>query len=175
MLRKQLVLISCRYFDAQNWWNNKKGQIIRLFFLFLVPYIRFLFESLQLIRQFSPRFDQISGCSKLLKYFNIFQKFLRRSKFYLFHTNVSYFSTLHQKSFFFNKTNSCSRSNWLKCYIKILNLILSAALFYRSGGVRNYFLYKAPIYLPTENIKFFGQNGWSVHTWEPYVARCFMN
>ena len=45
---------------------NKKGQIIRRFFLFLLPYTRFLFESLKLIRQFSPRFNQVSGCSKLL-------------------------------------------------------------------------------------------------------------
>ena len=51
-------------------------------------------------RQFSPRFNQTSGCSKLLKYFNISQKFLLSSKFFLFHTNVSCFSTLHQKSFF---------------------------------------------------------------------------
>ena len=126
-------------------------------FLFLVPYIRFLFESLKLIRQFSPRFDQISGCSKLLKCFNIFQNFLLSSKFFLFYTNVSYFSTLHQRVIFLNKTNSCSCSNWLKYYIKILALI--AAILYRSGGVRNYFLYKAPIYLPNEDIKPFGQNG----------------
>ena len=138
-------------------------------FLFLVPYIPFLIESLKLIRQFSPRFDQISGCSKLLKCFNIFQKFLLSSKFFLFYNNVSYFSTLHQRVFFLNETNSCSCSNCLKYYIKILTLILSAAILYRCGGVRNYFLYKAPIYLPTEDIKPFGQNGWSIRTWEPWL------
>ena len=40
-----------------------------------------------------------------------------------------------------------------------VTLKLSAALLYRSGGVRNYILYKAPIYLPIEDIKHFGQNG----------------
>ena len=40
----------------------------------------------------------------------------------------------------------------------MLTLKLSAALLYRSGGIRNYFLYKAPIYLPIEDIKPFGQN-----------------
>ena len=79
---------------------QQKGTVIRRFLLFLVPYIRFLFESLKLTRQFLPRFDQISGCSKLLKYFNIFQKYLPSPKFFLFHTNVSYFSNLHQNSFF---------------------------------------------------------------------------
>ena len=49
---------------------NKKGQIIRHFLLLLVPYIRFLFESLKVIREFSSRFDWILWCSKLLKYFN---------------------------------------------------------------------------------------------------------
>ena len=79
---------------------NKKGQIIRRFLLFLVPSIRFLFESLKLIKWFSSRFDQISGYLKLMKNFNIFEKTLPRPKFFLFHTSVSYFSTLHQKSFF---------------------------------------------------------------------------
>ena len=70
---------------------NKKGRIIRRFLLFLFPYIRFLFESVKLIKQFSSRFDQISGCSNVLKYFNIFQKFLPISKFFLLHVNVSDF------------------------------------------------------------------------------------
>ena len=74
-----------------------------------------------------------------------------------------------KRVFFLNKTNSCSCLNWLKYNIKILTLILSAALLYCSGGVRNYFLYKAPIYLPIEDIKPFGQNGWSVRTWEPWL------
>ena len=60
---------------------HKKGQIKRRFLLFLVPFIRFLFESLKLFTQFPLRFDQISGCSKLLKYFNIFQKLLHSSNF----------------------------------------------------------------------------------------------
>ena len=39
----------------------------------------------------------------------------------------------------------------------MLTLKLFAALLYRSGGERNYFLYKAQIHLPTEDIKPFGQ------------------
>ena len=50
-----------------------------------------------------------------------------------------------------------------------LTLKLSAALLYHRGGVRNYFLYKAPVYLPIEDIKSFGQTGWSVLTWEPWL------
>ena len=45
----------------------------------------------------------------------------------------------------------------------MLTLKLPAALLYRSGAVRNYFLYKAQIYLPIDDIKSFGQNG-SVQT-----------
>ena len=140
---------------------QKKGQIIRHFLLFLVPYIRFLFESLKLIRQFSPRFDQISVCSNLSKYFNIFQKFLSISKFFLFHTNVSYFSTLNQKSFF----------SWAKPVLTLVEILHENFNFdfVCSGGVRNYFLYKAPIYLSTEDIKLFGQNGCSVQIWEPWL------
>ena len=41
----------------------------------------------------------------------------------------------------------------------MLTLKMSAALLHRSGGVRIYFLYKAPIHLPIEDIKPFGQNG----------------
>ena len=65
----------------------------------------FLFESLKLIIQFPPRFDQIAGCSELLKYFNIFQKFLSSSKCFLFHVNVSYFFYLAPKEFFFLEQN----------------------------------------------------------------------
>ena len=43
-------------------------------------------------------------------------------------------------------------------------LKLSAALLYLSGGIRNYFLYEAPVYLPIENTKTFGQNGRSILT-----------
>ena len=47
---------------------NKKGQIIRLFLLFLVPYIRFLFESLELIRVFckirSDKTQKVLRCPK---------------------------------------------------------------------------------------------------------------
>ena len=63
-------------------YYNKKRKIIRLFLLFLVSYISFLFKSLKLIRQFFPRFEQISGYSKLLKSLNIFQNFWSSSKFF---------------------------------------------------------------------------------------------
>ena len=84
---------------------KKKTQLIRCFLLFLVPYVCFLFESLKLIIQFPPRFDQIAGCSELLKYFNIFQKFLSSSKCFLFHVNVSYIFYLAPKEFFFLEQN----------------------------------------------------------------------
>ena len=74
------------------------SNIIRRSYCFLSHIFRFLFESIKLIKQVSSRFDQISGCSNVLKYFNIFQKILHSSKFFLLHVNVSYFSTLHQKS-----------------------------------------------------------------------------
>ena len=54
----------------------------------------------------------------------------------------------------------------------MLTLILSEALLYRSGSVRNYSLYKGSIYLSTEDTKPFGQNGWSVRTWQPWLD-CF--
>ena len=195
---------------------NKKGETLRCFLLFLIPHIRFLCESLKLIKQFSPRFDQISGCSKLLKYFNkkeqtlrcffscsscsflmwvsetnqtvvskirsdiwmlkivkIFQHFSKiftQLKIFLVpHQWFSFFYLAPKEFFFLRKTNSCSCSNWLKYYIKILTSILSAAILYHSGDVRNYFFYKAPIDLPTEDIKPFGQNVWSVPTWEPWL------
>ena len=60
----------------------KKGQIIR-HFLFLAPYTCFLFDSLKLIRQFSPRFDQICLCSKLFKYYNKKGQIIRRFLLFL--------------------------------------------------------------------------------------------
>ena len=54
------------------------GQIVRRFLLFLVLYIRFLFESLKLIKQFSSRFDyflQFSSDILMLKRVEIFQHF----------------------------------------------------------------------------------------------------
>ena len=139
---------------------KKKTQIIRSFLLFLVPYVFFLFESLKLIIQFPPRFDQIAGCSELLKYFNIFQKFLSSSKCFLFHVNVSYFFYLAPKEFFFLEQNQFLQLlELLKILHQTLILILSAALLYRCGGVRNYFSYKVTVYLPTENIKPFVENG----------------
>ena len=118
---------------------NKKGQIIRPFLLLLVPYIRFLFESLKLIKQFSSRFYQISAWSNVLKYFNIFQKVLPSSNFFL------------------------SRHCFLFFYL---------APKWRVG---NYFLYKAPVYLPIENIKPFSQNGWSIRTWESWLLQLVKN
>ena len=135
------------------------GQIIRRS-LFLVLYIRFLFESLKLFREFPPRFNQISGCSKLFKYFNIFPKILPSSKFFLFHVNVSHFSTLYQKSFF----------SWTKPVLAFAQIgwKITSKLLYRSGGVRNYFLYKV-LYLPIKDMKRFGQSGLKVRTWEPWL------
>ena len=107
---------------------------------------------------------------KVVEMFQHFPKIFTQLKIFLIaHQCFSFFYLAPKEFFFLNKTNSCSCSNWLKYYIKMLTLKLSAALLYRSGGVRNYFLYKAPIYLPIEDIKLFGQNGWSVQTWEPWL------
>ena len=73
-------------------------QIIRRFLLFLVPYIRFLFESETNQTVFS-KIRQDICMLKIVEMIQHFQK-LPSSKFFLFRTNVSYFSTLHQKSFF---------------------------------------------------------------------------
>ena len=70
----------------------------------------------------------------------------------------SFFYLAAKELVFLNKTNYSSCSKWLKYYIQILTLKLSAALLYLSGGVTNYFLYKAAVYLPIENVKRFGQN-----------------
>ena len=109
----------------------------------------------------------------MLKHVEIFQHFSKnftQLKFFLVPSRCFLFFYLAPTELvFFNKTNYCSCSKWLKYYIKMLTLKLSAALLYRSGGVRNYFLYKAQIYLPTEDIKPFGQNGWSAQTWEPWL------
>ena len=94
---------------------------------------------------------------KIVEIFQHFSKIFTQLKIFLVPQCFLFFY-LAPKDFFFNKTIYSSCSNWLKYYIKILTLILSAALLYRSGGVRNYFLYKAPIYLPIEDIKTFGQN-----------------
>ena len=70
---------------------QQKGQTIRLF-LFLVPYISFLFASLKRIRQFSSIFNQISECSKLLKYFKKRDRSKDVSYCFVFHLFVSYLS-----------------------------------------------------------------------------------
>ena len=135
--------------------------------MFLVSYTRFLFESLKLIRQFSPRYLDI-WMLKIVEIFQHFSKIFTQLKMFLVSHQCFLFFYLAPKEFFtLNKINSCSCSNWLKYYIKMLTLKLSATLLYHRGGVRNCFLYKAQIYLPTENIKPFGQNGWRVQTWEP--------
>ena len=127
---------------------------------------------------------------KIVEIFQHFSKIFTQLKMFLIlypHQCFLFFYLAPKEFFFLNKTNSCSCSNWLKYYIKTLTSILSTGLLYRSGGVRNYFLYKAPIYLPTEDIKPFGQNGWSSHlptedikpfgqngwsgrTWDPWLV-----
>ena len=81
----------------------------------------------------------------------------------------SFFYLAAKELVFLNKTNYSSCSKWLKYYIQILTLKLSAAILYLSRGVRSYFLYKATVYLPIEDIKRFGQNSWSVLTWEAWL------
>ena len=99
----------------------------------------------------------------MLKRVEIFQYFstsLTQLKIFLDPRQCFLFFYLAPKELVFvDKTNYSSCSKWLKYYSKMLTLKLSAALLHRSGGVRNYFLYEAPVYLPIENIKPFGQNG----------------
>ena len=107
---------------------------------------------------------------KIVEIFQHFPKIFTQLEIFLVSHQCFLFFYLAPKEFFsLNKINSCSCSNWLKYYIKMLTLKLSAILLYHSGGVRNYFLYKAQIYLPTKDIKLFGQNGWSFHTWESWL------
>ena len=97
---------------------------------------------------------------KVVEIFHHFAKIFTQLKIFLVSHQCFLFFYLAPKEFFFlNKTNSCRCSNWLKYYIKVLTLILSAVFLLYSASVRNYFLYKAPIYVPTEDIKPFGQNG----------------
>ena len=108
-------------------------------------------------KHLSSRFDQIFGSSIMLKYFSIFQKISSSSDLILFRLNVFYLTTLHHRNqFFSNKTNSYSFSKKFKCYIKMLTLTLSAALWYLSTSVRNRFLHRALKYLPIEDNKPFG-------------------
>ena len=113
---------------------NKKGQIIRHFFLFLVPYICFLFESLKLIRQFPRRFDQISACSNCWNILKFFKNFYSAQNFSCSTPMFLSFLPCTKRVFFLSKINSCSCSNWLKHYIKILTLKLSAALLYQGDA-----------------------------------------
>ena len=97
---------------------------------------------------------------KIVQIFQHFSKNFTPLKIFLVPRQCFLFFYLVPKEFFFLEQNqSCICSNWLKYYIKILTLILPAGLLYRSGGVRNYFLYKAPVYLSIKDIKPFGQNG----------------
>ena len=113
---------------------------------------------------------------KIVEIFQHFPKIFTQLKIFLVPHQCFLLFYLAPKEFvFLNKTNSCKFLNWLKYYIKILTLILSAALVHRSGGVKNYFLYKTPIYLPIEDIKSFRQNGWSVWTWEPWLIVLLAN
>ena len=116
--------------------------------------------------QDSTRYLDAQNCSNI----STFCKNFTQLKIFLVPRQCFSFFYLVPKEFFFlNKTNSCICSNWLKYYIKILTLILPAGLLYRSGGVRNYFLYKAPVYLQIKDTKRFGQNGLKVPTWEPWL------
>ena len=88
----------------------------------------------------------------MLKYAEIFQDFSKnftQLKIFVAHVNVSY-------------------SSYLK-WLKLSNCQIVCSI----RGARNYFLCKAPIYLPIEDIKPFSQisqNGWSVQTWEPWLT-----
>ena len=135
-------------------YYNKKGQIIRRFLLFLVTYN--IFDSclsLETNQTTFSRFDLISECSNALQYFNIFQKVFILLKILFVPRQCFLFFYLAPKKFSWAKPIiPVVQNGWNS---KVLTLKLSAALLYRSGGVRNYFLYKAPVYLRIEHIKSF--------------------
>ena len=100
-------------------YYNEMGQIIRRFLLFLVLYIRFLFESLKLIKQFSSRFDcflQFSSDISMLKRVEIFQHFSKNiypAQNFSCSRQCLLFPYLPQKGLvFLNKGNYSSRSKW---------------------------------------------------------------
>ena len=133
-------------------YYNKKGQIIDASYCFLLHIIYsilvWVFETNQ--TAFS-RFDLISGCSNALQYFNIFQKVFTLLKILFVPRQCFLFFYLAPKKFSWAKPIiPVVQNGWNS---KVLTLKLSAALLYRSGGVRNYFLYKAPVYLRIEHIK----------------------
>ena len=104
---------------------QQKGQTIRLF-LFLVPYIRFLFASLKRIRQFSSIFDQISECSKLLKHFT------KRDRRFLFLVPFIRFlfeslKLFRQFPLRFDQISGCSKL--LKYFNIFQKLLLSSKFF----------------------------------------------
>ena len=116
--------------------------------------------------------SKIRPDSWMLRIVEIFQHFSN-----LFHVNVSYFFYLAPKEFFFLEQNQFLQLlELLKILHQTLILILSAALLYRCGGVRNYFSYKVPVYLPTENIKPFVANGWTIRSMltDYHEARCYL-
>ena len=71
--------------------------------LFFVSNIRLLFESVKLI-WFSTWFKQSSACSEVLKYFNIFQKKLPSTNFFLFEIDIVCFSIFDYSTFLQVKT-----------------------------------------------------------------------
>ena len=112
---------STSYVDPQNYCCfNKKRQIRRRFLLFLVPDIRFLLESQKLIKQFSSRFDEISGCVlfKRVEILEHFPKNFAQLKIFLVPRHFFLFFNLASKELvFLNKTNYFSCSKWLRYYI----------------------------------------------------------
>ena len=145
---------------------NKKGQVIRRFLLFLVPYIVScsIYSFLILVSETNQTVSfKIRPDYWMLKNVEIYQQFSKnftQLKIFLVSRQCFLFFYLTPKELVsLNKTNYSSCSKCLKRYIKILTSKFSAALLYRSGGVKNYFLYKGPICLPIEDIKHFGQNG----------------
>ena len=113
--------------------------------LFFVSNIRLLFESLKLIWQFSTWFKQISACSQVLKYLNIFQKNLPSTNFFLFETDIVCFSIFDYSKFLQAKTIIPNiRNGWNAT--GIFNMV---STFFMSAP----FLCKALIYLPNEDFK----------------------
>ena len=116
---KQSVPRLCKKFDSKERdkererererERDREREIIKRFLLFLIPCIRFLFESLKFTRKFSSRFDQIFGCSTVVRYYKIFERFIKVKAF----LQPVLFSLLHwTKRISFFQTNLILNSNF---------------------------------------------------------------
>ena len=151
---KTFQIFSSRFDQMFECWNilvcyhkNKRKPVkilLAVCLLFFVSNIRLLFESVKLI-WFSTWFKQSSACSEVLKYFNIFQKNLPSTNFFLFETDIVCFSIFDYSTFLQVKTIIPNvRNGW-----NATGIFYMVSTFFMSAP----FLCKALIYSPNEDFK----------------------